>query len=134
MQHIWLAHNFVNPYMFYKWIDGSLGVVLVWINNSFIAAPDHLIPSICRDIKAVFNCEDIGEMVEYIGCKVDCNCKLQAFKLTQLVKIEKFHKKFTIAGNPSCSPSTPAEPNSFLKGESEGENNIVLTKQEQKKY
>ena len=106
-------------------------VVLIWINDLFIAGPDHLVPGICRDIEAVFDCENVGEMVEVIGCKVDCDQKERSLKLTQTVKISKFHK-FDILQNPSCSPNTPAEPNKILK--SEGEGDLVLTKQELKEY
>ena len=59
--------------MLYKWVDGSLVIVITWIDDFLIVGPDHLVPGIRRDIEAVFDCEDVGEMVEYVGCQVDRN-------------------------------------------------------------
>ena len=50
------------------------------------------------------------------------------------MKIDKFHDEFGIQRNPSRSPSTQAEPNSVLKSEGEGKEDLVLSKQEQKEY
>jgi len=50
--------------------------MLLWVDNWMLAAPDHLILGMRRDIVAVFDCEDVGEMVEYVGCKVDCDRNL----------------------------------------------------------
>ena len=134
MRSVQLERNCVDPCMFYKWVNGSFVIVLTWIDDFLIAGPDHLIPGIRRDIEAVFDCEDVGVMVEYVGCKVDCNRKERSLKLTQPVKIDKFHDEFGIERNLSRNPLTPAEPNSVLKSEGEGEEDLVLTKQEQKEY
>ena len=37
-----------------------------------------------------FNCEELGELDEYTGCKIDQNCEENLFKFTQPVLLQSF--------------------------------------------
>jgi len=71
------------------------------------------------------DCDDVGEMKEYIGCKIDR--KGGQLKLTQPVLLQSFIDEFDLPNDKSY-PSTPAEQGSVLmKGDK-------LSMSEQRKY
>jgi hypothetical protein len=37
-----------------------------------------------------FECNDLGELKEYVGCKIDCDYETRSIKITQLVLIQSF--------------------------------------------
>jgi hypothetical protein len=43
-----------------------------------------------------FECEDIGELKEYVGCKIDQNKKDESLKITQPVIIRSFQDEFGV--------------------------------------
>lgn len=63
-----------------------------------------------KGILSKFECDDIGEMREYVGCKIERQRGLT--KLTQPVLIQSLTDEFEIPDG--HSPRTPAEPNSAL--------------------
>jgi hypothetical protein len=71
------------------------------------------------------DCDDVGEMKEYIGCKIDR--KGRQLKITQPVLLQSFIDEFDLPNDKSY-PNTPAEPRSVLmKGDK-------LSMEEQCKY
>ena len=54
MRVLTMARNCVNPCLFYKWIEGHLVLVLVWIDDFALFGPDHLIPPIKEELIKVF--------------------------------------------------------------------------------
>ena len=57
-------------------------------------------------------CDDMGELKEYVGCKVDYNCEVQLIKLTQPVLLKNFEDEFKL---PQTNPKTPAAPQTTLQ-------------------
>ena len=43
-----------------------------------------------------FDCDDIGEVKEYVGCKIDKDVKDNIFKFTQPVMIQSFRDEFEL--------------------------------------
>ena len=89
-------------------------LILVWIDDFTLYGPDHLIQPIKKELRKVFKTEDVGEMNEYAGCKIEHNCNKRTMKLMQPVKIQKFEDKFNIPKDPHQPPTTQAEPGTIL--------------------
>jgi hypothetical protein len=68
-----------------------------------------------EQFKGQFDCEKVGKLKEYIGCKVDINMTKQWMKLTQLVLLQSFTDKFE-QHEGEC-PKTPAIPCDVLQSE-----------------
>jgi hypothetical protein len=79
-----LAKNAVDPCLFYLWIDGHLIVILLWVDDFAIFGPDELVPGIKNELQSLFNCKDVGEMKEYVGCRVERDRENGWIHLTQI--------------------------------------------------
>ena len=64
-------------------------------------------------MKKLFNCDNSGEVKEYIGTKVDVDKDTRTIRLTQLVLIKSFVDKFGVTENGKVT--TPAAPGKVLK-------------------
>jgi hypothetical protein len=60
----------------------------------------------------LFDCDDVGELKEYVGCKVDYDQEIGTMKLTQLVMIQSFNEEFELPKG--AAPNTPAIPGTVL--------------------
>eukprot|EP00957_Ditylum_brightwellii_P118771 9058277-Ditylum_brightwellii.AAC.1 len=64
-----------------------------------------------------FKCNELGEMDEYVGCKVKRDLAAQSIRLTQPVLLQSYRNKFQLDHH-GLTPSTPAETGTVLsKGE-----------------
>jgi len=59
------------------------------------------------DMKSRVGCDDVGELLEYIGCKVTHNKVARTIKFTQPVMIQSFLDEFDIADDTRKPPNTP---------------------------
>jgi hypothetical protein len=91
-----MAKNAVDPCLFYQWVDGQLIVILLWVDDFLILGPDELVPGIKDELLSLFNCKDVDEMKEYVGCQVERDREAVWMRLTQPVKIQKFVDKYGI--------------------------------------
>jgi hypothetical protein len=84
-----MARNAVDPCLFNQWIDGQLIVIVLWVDDFAIFGPDELVPGIKNELLSLFNCKDVGEMKEYVGCRIERDHENGWIRLTQPVKIQK---------------------------------------------
>jgi hypothetical protein len=78
-------------------------------------------------LKERFDCDDLGDLTEYIGCKVDREDDLM--RLTQPVLLQSFEDEFEL---PEAKPlTTPAEPGRMLCA---GEEKDLIDAATQSKY
>jgi hypothetical protein len=76
-----------------------------------------------------FDCDNIGELKEYIGCKIDYNKKEGSMKITQPVMIQSFEDKFNLPEGKAAN--TPALPGSVLTA---GQERDQVAPEEQSTY
>ena len=81
-----------------------------------------------EEFKTYFECDDIGWMNEYIGCKIDADREKRNLKITQPVLLQSFSGEFDL---PKKQFNTPAEPKTALKHSKEEE---LLGDADQTKY
>ena len=63
-------------------------------------------------MKKSMDCDDIGWLTEYVGCKIEINRETRELKFTQPVLIQSFSDEFRL---PEKNYSTPAEAKQVLK-------------------
>jgi hypothetical protein len=91
-----MARNAVDPCLFYQWIDNQLVVILLWVDDFPIFGPDELVPGIKDELLSLFSFKDVGEIKEYVGCRIKSDRENGWIRLTQPVKIQKFVDKYGI--------------------------------------
>jgi hypothetical protein len=129
-----MAKNAVDPCLFYQWADGQLIVTLLWVDDFLILGPDELVPGVNEQLLSLFNCKDVGEMNEYVGCQVERDREAGWMRLTKPVKIQKFVDEYGIDIVSNRIPSTPAEPGSVLKKDGNNEDDLPLPPEEHFRY
>jgi hypothetical protein len=122
------------PCLFYQWIDKQLIVILLWVDDFAIFGPDELVTGIKNELLSLFNCKDVGEMKEYVGCRIERDCENGWIRLMQPVKIQKFVDEYRIDIISNQAPSTPAEPGSVLKKEGIDDDDDLLSPKIQARY
>jgi hypothetical protein len=65
-----------------------------------------------RLLQDELDCKDIGQLKEYLGCKIDYDCTKGRMQITQPVLLQSFIDKFDLPDG--AIPHTPAVPGSTL--------------------
>jgi len=112
----------VDPCLFYRWKEGQLYIWMSWVDDLLACGPDQ--NKLKPELDAMddqFECEDGGELKEYVGCKIEYDRKIPIMKLTQPVLIQSFEDEFEV-NKLGRDVSTPAIPNTVIvtKAEKEG--------------
>ena len=117
--------NKADPCLYFKWVNNKLIVWISWVDDCLIAGPKELTIEARDKMMTLFDCDQLGEMKEYVGCKIERNWIDRWVKLTQPVMIQSFRDEFELDDHGKV-PKTPAEPGSVL---SKGENKNTVSKE-----
>ena len=128
MYHMKMIRSKVNPCLFYQWIDGSLVLILVWVDDFLFVGPRKHVEKLKDKMMQLFDCDDVGELKEYVGCIIER--KPGFMRLTQPLQLRKFQDEFDLETHRG-NPQTPAEPHSVLN---EGDQGLPLTAVQQTDY
>jgi hypothetical protein len=102
-----------DPCLYFRWDkEHGLVVVISWIDDLLIVGKKEMVEATRKQFNERFECDDVGEMTEYIGCNIEYDQEQKQIKVTQPVLIQSFVDEFKI--DPKYKPSTPAEPGSVL--------------------
>ena len=63
----------VDPCLYFKLIANRLVVWLSWIDDCMVWGPQELAQEEEKEFTRRFNCNEVGEVKEYVGCKIDYN-------------------------------------------------------------
>jgi Reverse transcriptase (RNA-dependent DNA polymerase) len=77
-----------DPCLFYKWSDHGLYLWISYIDNLAGAGSKNAVLHSKKLITQIFECDEVGEMNEYVGCKIQHNQKGGWMKLTQPVLLQ----------------------------------------------
>ena len=100
-----------DPAVYYKWTNKGLNVWVSWIDDLLAIGPREDVLKNKEELKSRFECEDIGELKEYIGCKIDINRNERTMKITQPVLLQSYEDEFEL---PEKEFKTPAEPKQVM--------------------
>jgi hypothetical protein len=73
--------------------------------------PTDEVPAESQEFNKRFECDDVGEVDEYVGCKITRNMKDNSFKFTQPVLLQSFEDEYELSDR---NPKTPAEASTVL--------------------
>ena len=97
----------VDPCLYWKRTENGLVIWLSWIDDYLCVGPTVEVRKAREEMLSLFECDDVGEVKEYLGCKVERNQEKGEVRLTQPVILQSFEDEFDLPqGNKMVS--TPA--------------------------
>ena len=100
-------------------------IMISWIDDNMIVGPSDLVTKLKSDLMKEFECDDCGELKEYIGNKIE-RVGEDAIRLVQTVLTQSYEDEFDLGNR--CY-NTPAQPGTVLMRPAEGE--VVLSPADQ---
>ena len=94
----------------------GLVIQLSWVDDCMLWGPREVVPKENEEFMSRFDCDNVGEVREYVGCKINHDSSDQSIKFTQPVIIQSFRDEFKTSDR---KPTTPAEAGSILAKETE---------------
>jgi hypothetical protein len=86
---------------------------LKWIDDKLCIANPERVQTEKEEIKKHFQCDDVGAVKDYIGCKTEINTEEQYVEFTQPVLVQSLGNEFEVIPQ-GASPMTPAKPGTIL--------------------
>eukprot|EP00977_Amphora_coffeiformis_P005907 scaffold1252_cov154-Amphora_coffeaeformis.AAC.1 len=117
LKTVGLERSKADPCVYYKWTDEGLMIWSSWVDDLLSCGHKEDVVKGREAIKQHFELDEVGELKEYVGCKVEYNREEGWMELTQPVLIQSFEDEFEM---PTKEYNTPAVPNSVLTGNDEG--------------
>jgi hypothetical protein len=111
-----LERSKADPCVYYKWQDGSIVLWSSWVDDLLTISKDEkAIEEGRKCLKKHFDLDEVGEVKEYVGCKVDYDREKRVLKLSQPVLVQSFEDEFELPSEEFVTPAAPGE--SLCKGE-----------------
>ena len=101
-----------DPCLYFDWTKVGLVVWISWVDDCLVAGKKEGVIVAKNQMTARFDCEELGKVDEYVGCKVERNYEENSIKLTQPVMLQSFEDEFNLPNGPA--PNTAATPGSAL--------------------
>ena len=101
-----------DPCLYYKWTGRGLNTWISWVDDLIAIGPREEVLENKEQVKKYFECDDIGFLEEYVGCKVERNVNEGSVKFTQPVLLQSFEDEFTL---PTLRYSIPSEVKQVLQ-------------------
>ena len=114
--NIGLKRSSADPCLYYKWEGGRVVIMISWINDNMILGPSDLVMKLKKELMKQFECDDCGELTEYIGNKIE-RVGEDAIRLVQTVLTQSYEDEFELGKR--CY-NTPAQPGTVLTRPTEG--------------
>ena len=111
-----LCRSNADPCLHFKWTIHGLIMWVSWVDDYIGAGQEIDVLESKEKIKAKVKVEEMGELREYIGCKVDRDVAGRTIKLTQPVLIQSLNDEFDL---PDKSFVIPAPAGDVLVGDDE---------------
>jgi hypothetical protein len=118
-----------NPCLHFKWTNEGLNLWTTHVNDNLTVGTEKCVKEAKALMTEQFEWEDIGEMKEYLGCKIAYDQKNGCVQITQPILLQSLHDG--CEENGQTFTNTPAIPNSVLSKET---NDIHLEGKQAEKY
>ena len=127
MKLIQFLRNRADPCLYFAWTAFGLVIWLSWVDDFLVCGSEAGVLHSKEAMKEHFDCDDCGELTEYIGCKVDIDREQRTCKFSQPVLLQSFFDEFDV---PSTTQkyATPAAPGEVLKKD-DGSDELNATQQ-----
>jgi hypothetical protein len=74
-----------DPCLYYKWSTTGLVLWVSWIDDCLVLEHQEPVNSARKQMTDQFDCDVLGNMDEYVGCRLERNVKERWIKFTQPV-------------------------------------------------
>jgi hypothetical protein len=106
MQRMMYVRSQADPRLFYKRDKNKdLSIWTLWVDDLLNVGKPHVIAKAKEHIKKEFDCDDVSEMTEFIGCKIDLDRSAKTMRLTQPVLLQSFSDEFDIGQQKADVPA-----------------------------
>ena len=114
VQKLHFDRSKADPCLYFNWTEsGALLLWFSWVDDCFITGPMEELMMLKKNMMDALDCDDNGEIKEYVGCKIDYDRQKRSIRFTQPVLLQSFQDEFSIAG--SEKPKTPGIPLKVLQ-------------------
>jgi hypothetical protein len=101
-----------DPCLYFAWTKLGLILWLSWIDNCLVVGQADGVKKAKKMMTDRFDCDIIGNMDEYVGCKIERNT-IQGWKrFTQPVLLQSYKDEFNL--QEVINPTTPADDGQIL--------------------
>lgn len=110
------TRSIADPCLYMRWDEnGDMCIWLTWIGDCIVIGKADVVARESAKLMSLFECKDVGPMVEYIGNKIEM--KEGKMKLTQPVLLKSFVDEFAV--NAQTKTNLPAKPSQILQSSEE---------------
>ena len=88
--------NTTDPCVYFKWTTEGRIIWLSYINNFMVWGLKEQMLIEKREFMRIFDCDYVGPLEEYIGCKVDRDRHNNSVKFTQPVFLQSYSDEYDI--------------------------------------
>ena len=127
LKTISMTRSKADPCVYYKWTDKGLMIWSSWVDDIMSCGHRDDVIQGREALKQHFDLDEIGDLTEYVGCKVEYNKEEGWVKLTQPVLLQSFEDEFEL---PTRNYNAPAAANTVLVGQGD----VVLDEEEHHEY
>ena len=100
-----------DPCIYFKWYKHGIILWMSCIDDCMLWAPAEISLEEKNKFLQRFDCDDLGELTEYVGCKIYRDKKKRTLRFTQPVLIQSFEDQFDLEKK---NPVIPAEAGTTL--------------------
>ena len=102
-----------DPCLYFAWHKKrGLTLWVSWIDDCLVVGTKKSVKKAKKKLVDRFDCDVVGNMDEYVGCKLERNHEERWIKITQPVLIQSYNDEFDLGKEKATS--TPAEPGQVL--------------------
>ena len=114
MKHMEYERTEVDPCLYHKWDENGLSIWFSWVDDLVHMGNKNIVGVGIDKLKKVVLIDDVGDLKEYVGMKIEINQDENSMKLTQPVTVKSFRDEFEL---PSYEYKIPAAPGSVLRND-----------------
>jgi hypothetical protein len=97
-----------DPCLYIKNTSNDLVIWILWVNNCLLLGHYEDVSKYHKMMNNYFDCNNIGELKEYVGCKVESREGNKRILIVQSVIIRCFIDKFGMRENPRIEVPAPS--------------------------
>ena len=86
MKDMKYQQNGADPCIYYKWTQDGLALWVSWVDDLMFWGPKTMVQEEKTELTDRFDCDDVGDVEEYVGCQININEDEGWMKVTQPIK------------------------------------------------
>ena len=71
LAYLKFIRNKSEPCVFYKFVNNRMVLFILWVDDCCICGEKQSVLQAVKDFTSLWDCKDLGELKEYVGCKVE---------------------------------------------------------------